>query len=149
MAVKNFPKAEQELLSMPASHPMKKLSDRFFFTEELELFLSLKEIQGFEDKRKDLLYHPSFTSENNNEGAKKWASFCGELKAVWLLTHVFGMQVMGFDQPSPRRQKLKKKGEKDSDCDVKVRVGDREFFVEVKTKCSEESQEIPLLLEQK
>src|SRR5204862_1402871 len=103
--------------------------------EELELLLSLGGVPGFQEKLGYLSEHP-FASEKKNEGVKAWASFRSELRAVWLLTHVFGMHVMGFEQASPRCQEGSKT------CDLKAQAGNEDLFVEVKTNCKEESQKL-------
>jgi len=142
--VENFPKAKKLVLSLPACHPARTLLDRVdraVFMEELDLFLSLEAVPGFQKKLKYLRKHP-FTLEKKNDGVSDWASFCGELKAVWLLTHFFGMRVLGFEQDSPRRQAGSKT------CDVKVRAGNEDLFVEFKTNCGEEDQKVPPALEE-
>ncbi len=109
----------------------------------LEHFLSLKDLPGYDDRLKDLACK-AVDCPDSNDGYIQWASICAELGALHLLGRELGLEIIGFDQPSPRRRK------QGTDCDFVARLADRpELFAEVRRRAKQDTFTLPAALKKR
>lgn len=109
------------------------------FDEAFEYFLSLSNVPGHGKKRKDANDKLSAYNRGNRTINEYIAleSICTEIKACWLLHDYFSVSVTGFDEHSPKATNP------NNDCDLKISVQNEPLYIEVKRKCSDESQDVP------
>lgn len=101
-------------------------------------FLSLKQLAlpGYDGMLTSFL-RDALRSRTTNRGHLVWVPRFSEIKASWMLAGL-GIELRGFEQPSPRRTDPKKT------CDLLAGYpGDRDIHFEVKTRTAEAAQWIP------
>lgn len=108
----------------------------------LEYFLSLDAVPGHAGKLKDITNKPVGTPRTNNREIQ-WASLCAEFGAICLLGKTLGLEIVGFDQVSPRSSRP------NANCDIVAVVNGENKYFEVKRNAAEDKQTLPELLEQR
>lgn len=139
-----FPQVQKLLQSgaFTENHFAKDLELSDPIVPALEYFLSLDAITGFDEKFKDLKQKP-LGPKTTNDRRVQWASLCAELGAICLLGRTLGIDIVGFEQESPRAQRPK------ANCDVLALVHGNLTFIEVKRNAAEDKQLLPELLDEK
>lgn len=130
---------ELDRLPVPPDHYLRRRDDlRGPAVLAMLHFLSLKplELPGYEEMLSSFLTNAIFSS-TTNKGHLEWVSRFAEVKAIWLLAGL-GLDLRGFEQPSPRRSGDKKT------CDLLGGYpGESDIHFEVKTRRAEGAQWIP------
>jgi len=138
----NFPHYKELISSglLPADHYAFGMPVDAPIIPALNYFLFLKNVTNFESKMNAFLTQPIMKKETN-EGGRQWHSICGELRAIYLLGKILGLPIIGYDQNSPRSSR------RSNNCDIVVEIDGEQVFVELKSKCSEVSQALPIILQ--
>jgi hypothetical protein len=136
--LKRFPQLMKFVANSQVSseHPVWGLEDGLL--RALDFFFSLPELPGIADQKQRFLrlgQGDGFTNEAETQEASFWA----EIRATSLLNGDLGAQILGFEQPSPRRQS--------GTCDIVAKFEGSKCFFEVKRKSADVRQKIPVLLE--
>ena len=107
--------------------------------EPLEFFLGLKEIKGYKEKVNEIKRN-AIKTPDSNDGIIQWASICAEIGAIYIIVTKLNYKILGFEQKSPRSKSNKT-------CDIEaIKDGYNQYF-EVKRKCSQTAQKLPLNLQ--
>ena len=119
-----------------SEHPVWGLEDGLL--RALDFFFSLPELLGIATQKQRFL-RLGRGDRRTNEPQTQEASFWAEIRATYLLNQSLGTEILGFEQPSPRRQR--------GTCDIVGMFEGRECFFEVKRKSADVRQKIPVPLE--
>jgi len=107
--------------------------------EAFEHFLSLSDVPDHGKKRSEA--NDKFSAYNrDNRTINEYIaleSICTEIKACWLLHEYFSVSITGFDEHSPKATNP------NNNCDLRISVQNEPLYIEVKRKCSDESQDVP------
>ncbi|MBE3602614.1 hypothetical protein IMX07_03140 [bacterium] len=123
-----IPSAQEFLEKLPNGHLGKRYGRNAAFLRDLDSFLRLWNLAGFEEKKRE------FECVGRNQ--IKWYSLCAELRAIVKIAEKLSLRIRGFNQVPPR-QRIHKFPK---DCDISAEIGGSEFFFEVKAKSAETSQ---------
>lgn len=105
----------------------------------LEFFLGLKEIKDYKNKVNEIKRN-AVKTPNSNDGIIQWASICAELGVIYIIAKKIDYEILGFEQKSPKSKSNKT-------CDIEaIKDGYNQYF-EVKRKCSQTAQKLPLNLQ--
>jgi hypothetical protein len=118
---------------VPSEHPVWGLNDGLL--RALDFFLSLPELPGIEDQKQRFL-RLGRGDGRTNEPESQQASLLTEIRATYLLSKELGAEILGFEQPSPRRQGR-------GTCDILCKFEGGERFFEVKRKSADVRQKVP------
>jgi hypothetical protein len=119
-----------------SEHPVWGLEDGLL--RALDFFFSLPKLPGMATQKQRFLRLGQVDGLTNEPEVQK-ASFWAEIRATCLLNQSLGIEILGFEQHSPRRQR--------GTCDIVGMFEGRKCFFEVKRKSADVRQKIPVALE--
>jgi len=119
-----------------SEHPVWGLEDGLL--RALDFFFSLPEMPSIAAQKQKFLRLGQGDGLTNDPEVQE-ASFWAEIRATFLLNQVLGTEILGFEQPSPRRKR--------GTCDIVGMFEGRKCFFEVKRKSADVKQKIPVALE--
>ncbi len=135
--ITDYPKSERLFGRLPAEHRAHDYRGNSLFLAQLECFLRLVHLPGFERKLAEFRRYSHGNGSNNRYVS--WFGFCAELTALSILTKL-GFEIREFEALSPQRIADRKT------CDFRTIAMNHERFIEVRCKASEEKQTPPELL---
>jgi hypothetical protein len=125
------------LPTLPLGHPARRyerVHNARFFTV-CDYFLSLDVLPGFTDKYeffRAFNMNSSSIDKTQIEQEVAWRSLCTEFDALYIIGKRLRLEVLGFEQRSPRRSSAK-----DQTCDFSAKKSGTMLYFEVKDKLSE------------
>lgn len=122
--------------SLQMAHYLTQVKENNPILPAIEFFLSLKCVNGFDAKIKELIDRP-INDSRSNDGYVQWASLCAEFGAIKLLVRSLNINITGLNQKSPKSKN------ENSNCDIKAKYKNIDLFFEVKRNSKSETQYIP------